>query len=41
MLRSAAVALAALAALDSLMFGGTYTHLAKQVVDAVLQHVLR
>jgi hypothetical protein len=41
MLRSAAVALAALAAVDTLMFGGTYTHLAKQVIDAVLQHVLR
>ena len=41
MLRSAAVALAALAAVDSLMFGGTYTHLAKQVFDAILQHVLR
>jgi hypothetical protein len=41
MLRSAAVALAALAALDTLMFGGTYTHLARQVIDAVLQHVLR
>jgi hypothetical protein len=41
MLRSAAVALAALAALDTLMFGGTYTHVAKQMIDAVLQHVLR
>jgi hypothetical protein len=41
MLRSAAIALAALAALDSLMFHGTYTHLAKQVLDAVLQHMFR
>jgi hypothetical protein len=41
MLRSAAIALAALAAFDTLMFHGTYTHLAERVLDAVLQHVLR
>jgi len=41
MLRTAAVAMAALAALDSLMFHGAYTHLAAQMVDAVLQHLLR
>jgi hypothetical protein len=40
MLRSAAVALAVLAAIDSLMFGGAYTHLVKQVVDSFLLHVL-
>jgi hypothetical protein len=38
MIRSAAVALAALAAIDSLMFGGVYTHLVKQVVHAMFQH---
>jgi hypothetical protein len=41
MLRSAAVALAALAAVDSLMFHGTYTRLVEQVVDVVLQHMFR
>jgi len=40
MLRSAAIALAALAAIDSLMFGGAYMHIVRQVVDSVLQHML-
>jgi hypothetical protein len=40
MLRSAAIALAALAAVDTLMFHGTYTRLVRQIIDAVLQHVL-
>jgi len=40
MIRSAAVALAILAAIDSLMFGGTYTQLVKQVADNFLHFVL-
>jgi hypothetical protein len=39
MLRSAAVGLAVLAAIVSLMFGGAYTHLVKQVAGPFLQHV--
>jgi hypothetical protein len=39
MLRSAAIALTALAALDTLMFHGTYTRLARQIIAAVLQHI--
>lgn len=40
MLRSAAVALAILAAIDSLLFGGAYTHIVEQIADSILQHVL-
>jgi hypothetical protein len=40
MLRSAAVALAALAAIDTLAFHGAYTHLAGRMVDVILQHLL-
>jgi hypothetical protein len=40
MVRSAAVALAILATIDSLMFGGAYTQLVKQLADAILHHVL-
>jgi hypothetical protein len=40
MIRSIAVALAALAAIDSLMFGGAYTHTVKQITDSFLHHVL-
>jgi hypothetical protein len=40
MLRSAVVALAVLATIDSLMFGGAYMHVVKQVVGSVLQHML-
>jgi hypothetical protein len=40
MLRSAAIALAVLAAIDSLMFHGAYMHVVRQVVDSVLQHML-
>jgi hypothetical protein len=40
MLRSAAIALAALAAVDTLAFHGAYTHFAKQMVDVILQHLL-
>ena len=39
MIRIVAVALPVLAAIDSLMFGGAYTHLVKQVVDSVMQHM--
>jgi hypothetical protein len=39
MIRYAAVALAALAAIDFLMFGGAYTHLVKQVADSFLHHM--
>jgi hypothetical protein len=40
MIRSAAVAMAALAAIDSLMFGGAYTHTVKQITDSFLHFVL-
>jgi hypothetical protein len=40
MIRSAAVALAALAAIDFSMFGGAYTHLVRQVADLLLRHML-
>jgi hypothetical protein len=36
MISSAAVALAALAAVDFLMFGDAYTHLVKEVADSFL-----
>jgi hypothetical protein len=39
MLRSAVVALAALAAIDSFMFGGAYTHLVKQIASSFLHHL--
>jgi hypothetical protein len=39
MIRSAAVALAVLAAVDTLMFGGAYMRLVRQVADASLQHL--
>jgi hypothetical protein len=39
MLRSAVVAFAVLAAIDSLMFDAAYTHLVKQVAGSFLQHV--
>jgi hypothetical protein len=38
-MRSAVVALAALAAIDSLMFGGAYTHVVKQIAAAFLHHL--
>ncbi len=40
MMRTAAVALAALAAIDFLMFGGAYTHLLEQVASAFLNQAL-
>jgi hypothetical protein len=40
MIRAGAVALAILAAVDSLWFGGTYTHLVKQVAAQFLHHAL-
>jgi hypothetical protein len=39
MIRTAAVALAILATIDSFMFGGAYTHLVKQVAASFLHHV--
>jgi hypothetical protein len=39
MIRSTAVALAILAAIDSWKFGGVYTHVVKQMVHSVLNHV--
>jgi hypothetical protein len=41
MLRTAAVALAVVPAIDSLMFGGACTHLVEQVASARLQHIFR
>jgi hypothetical protein len=40
MIRTAAVALATLATLDSLMFGGAYTHVVKQIANSFIQHML-
>ena len=40
MMRTAAVALAALAAIDFLMFGGAYTHLLEQVASSFLNQAL-
>jgi hypothetical protein len=40
MIRTVAVALAALAAIDHLMFAGKYMHLARQVADNFLHFVL-
>ena len=40
MIRTAAVTLAILAAIDHLKFGGTYTHLAKQVASNIFHFVL-
>ena len=39
MIRIAAVALAVLAAIDSMKFGGAYTHLVKQIANSFLQHL--
>jgi hypothetical protein len=38
MMRSVAMTLAILAAIDHLMFGGAYTHLVKQVANSILHH---
>jgi hypothetical protein len=40
MIRAAAVTLAALAAIDHLMFAGTYTHIAARAADNFLHIVL-
>jgi hypothetical protein len=40
MIRTAAVALAALAAIDFLMFGGAYAHLLEQVASAFFNQAL-
>jgi len=40
MIRTAAVALAVLAAIDSTMFGGAYTHTVKQITDSFFHFVL-
>jgi hypothetical protein len=40
MIRTAAVTLAALAAIDHLIFAGQYTHLVKQIADNFLHFVL-
>jgi len=40
MIRSAAVALAALVTIDFLMFGGAYTHTVKQITDSFIHHVV-
>ena len=40
MIRTAAVTLAVLAAIDHLKFGGTYTHIAKQIAQQLIQIVL-
>jgi hypothetical protein len=40
MIRTAAVTLAILAAIDHLKFGGTYTHIAKQIAQQLIHIVL-
>jgi hypothetical protein len=40
MLRAGVVALAALAAVDFLMFGGVYTHLVMSIASSIIQNVL-
>jgi hypothetical protein len=39
MIRTVAVALAALAMIDQLMFAGKYVHLVKQVADSFMHYV--
>jgi hypothetical protein len=41
MMRSSAVAVAILAAIDFLMFGGAYMYLVKQIADSFLHHMPR
>jgi hypothetical protein len=40
MIRTVAVTLAVLAAIDHLMFAGTYTHLVEQVAHNFIRYVL-
>ena len=40
MIRTAAVTLAVLAAIDQLKFGGTYTHIAAQMAHNLIHFVL-